>query len=182
MSTVYKINPSLISKVAFRPLRLIIIIFIFILLYFSFIEVQLYHKQNNDINGIYLTLIIQVVLLGLILFYSFRRRKRIYQNLEIIVSDEGIQKSINYQTFGEVTFIDRFIINKANQLTPLYKNLLRWEEITAIDEKPHNLYIKTNGSNNFYGTGQIVVPKEIEQYEEIKKVVVNHLNKNVSQP
>lgn len=169
MNKIYKINPSLINKVAYRPLKRITIIFTLILLYFYFMQMQFYYQQKLETNTTYLPLIMPFVLLGLILFYSFRLRKRVYANLEILINDEGIQKSINYPMPSKVNFIDRLIINSANHLTSLYNNSLTWERITAIDEKPRDLYIKTVSANNFYGSGQIIIPKEIEQYEEIKK-------------
>ena len=180
MDKTFRIDSSLVGKVAYRPLKRITIIFIIVLVYSCFIQVQISHRQNDNDNFVYIPVLISALLLALILVYSFRLKKRIYASVEIIINDEGIQKSINYDTLGKLNFIDKFIIGGANRLSPLYNVLLTWQQVTAIDEKTYDLYIKSINTSNFYGSGQIIIPKEIDNYDEIKRIVTTHLNTNGS--
>lgn len=178
MDKILKIDTSLVSKVAYRPLKRMTILFVIVLVYFGFIQTQTSHGQNGNDSFIYIPIVGSALLLSFILLYSFRLRKLIYANIEVIINDEGIRKSINYDTAGKLNIIDKSFISMANRRSPLYNISLTWQQVTAIDEKTHDLYIKSINASNFYGSGQIIIPKEIENYDEIKKIVVAHLNTN----
>ncbi len=180
MDKIFKIDTSLVNKVAYRPLKRVAILFILVLVYSFFVQTQISHKQNGNERFVYVSILISALLLSLILLYSFSLRKRIYANLQVIINDEGIEKSINYDTLGKIGFVDKFFIGRTHRLSPLYNISLSWQQITAVDEKTNDLRIRTITAANFYGSGQIIIPKEIDNYEEIKKILIGYLNNNGS--
>ncbi|RYE23705.1 MAG: hypothetical protein EOP45_06590 [Sphingobacteriaceae bacterium] len=101
-----------------------------------------------------------------------------YKNLEFIINNEGIVKRINYDTLGPLGFIQQSLLNRTNRMTLIYNSTLKWDEIVSIEDKNDTLYVKSDNSNNFYGSGQILIPKEIDGYEEIKKIIGSHLTTN----
>ena len=177
MNKTYKIDASKINVALSHGLKRTIILLLSALIFF-FITTQINHRDGINQSSNYVSVLVSSLLLGLIILYSYNFKKNLYKNLEVIINEEGIVKQVNYDTLGQLGFIQQMLLNRSNRMSPIYNSILKWNEIVSMEEKNNNLCVKSATSNNFYGSGQILIPKEIDGYEEIKKIIGSHLTNN----
>ncbi len=182
MDKTFKIEKEQVDKLAFRDIRnkgiigLVTIIFTFSSL-ITMIKSANISTVHNPERIIIFSAFIPMVLFGLITWNSYKIKKIFYENYFIKVNDTIIRKYINLENNSKLSGFDKMNWDKAKRLYPQNNISIEWEKLSKIEEKKYGLWLKTKNANNFFGGGQVIIPKEIEKYEELKQII-NEKRKN----
>jgi hypothetical protein len=182
MDKTFKIEKEQVNKLAFRDIKskgiigLATITFTFSYL-ITMIKSSNIPTLHNPERIIILSVSIPIVLFGLITWNSYKFKKIFYDNYLIEINDTIIRKYINLENNSKLSGLDKMNWDKAKRLYPQNDISIEWEKINKIEEKKYGLWLKTENANNFFGSGQVIIPREIEKYEELKQII-NEKRKN----
>ena len=182
MDKTFKIEKEQVSKLAFRDIRNKTIIGLATIIFtFSYFRVMiksakvLSNPQNLD-TILFFSASIPIVFMVFITWNSYNFKKIFYSNYLIEINDTIIKKHISIEN-SKLSELNAMNWKKAKRLYPQNNISIEWEKITKVEEKKYGLWLKTENTNNFFGSGQVIIPKEIEKYEELKQII-NEKRKN----
>lgn len=159
MNGIYKIAPDQVSNVALRATKRNIIILIVTMITYILLTLQMMWKDEKTRASIPLVLcspLFCLPIFGLILWFAFKNFVKHYNNPLIEINDNGIYKWNTGKTPN--VFIS-------------------WDQIIFVEEKKHTLLIKTAKASGWSGTGLINIPKELEDYDKVKNLIMLKANR-----
>lgn len=111
-----------------------------------------------------------VLILGLILLVLIVLARVAGGKLLVIIDENSIIRTINLINENNINPLQQCSCQNNN--TPGGNCLqILFKDITSIEEKNGNLTIKSKYANSFSGNHTIVIPQEIDKYEEIKQII-----------
>lgn len=183
MDKTFKIEKEQVNKLAFRDLQNKAIIgFATIIFTFSYLIIMIKNAKDipslhNPERIIFFSVSIPILIFGFIIWHSYKFKKIFYDNYLININDKMIRKHINLENKSELSGLDKMNWERAKRLYPQNDISIEWEKISKIEEKKYGLWLKTENSNNLFGSGQVIIPREIEKFEELKQII-NEKRKN----
>jgi len=132
-------------------------------------------RSEDPVKSLILSSIVASILIGVMLWYFFSFKILLYSNYTIVLSDDGLKRYIDIDA-SQLTGLKKFSWQRAERINPPYV-FLRWADIKSVVENNHGLFVKTSHSGSLFGAGQIIVPKQMENYEELKQQIksITHL-------
>ncbi len=115
-------------------------------------------------------------MLGLILWSLFGFKKICYANYKITIDENGIRRQIDIDDKLNEMMKIFWSWYKLKLVAPQSDISLKWNQVSKISETNQGLYVKAANSNNFNRSGQIAIPKDIEDHAELKQVVESKIN------
>lgn len=181
MDMTFKIEKGQINKLAFKDIRnksivgLATIIFIFSSLTVMIKSANVMSNPNNLNNIIFFSASITIVFMVFITWNAYNFKKIFYSNYLIEINDTIISKHISIEN-SKLSELNAMNWKKAKRLYPQNNISIEWKKIAKIEEKRFGLCLKTESANNFFGSGQVVIPREIENYNELKQIINEKIN------
>lgn len=107
------------------------------------------------------------------IYYSSRSLSiSIYQNMIFRVSDNFFSREVNVDT-GKLNLIQKYQW-EANRAA--WNKLVSLSDIDSIKDQRHSLQIKCKGVSLSAGSAMVIVPKEVEGYEELENILRQKTN------
>lgn len=171
MKNEYRIEETLIGKLIVRDLsRMLILIVINEIIFFSLFFLNS-KPVKGPVNPLYFTFIMLNLIMIIIFMVVLPLKKRIYRNTVFIVDDRGIQKLVDFEQFGNPGFISGIVLRRSKQMSPDFNIFLQWSEVCRVKEKKHRIILLSANASSFYGTGQIIIPKEIQNFNQLRAYI-----------
>ncbi|QKG51776.1 hypothetical protein [Hymenobacter sp. BRD67] len=172
MDKTFKILPNKIQSLVIRDLKKSgITVFISTATPFLFLA----FKGIPPIKNAFIFFLSLIALISTILFFIFWQtynfKKLFYANYKIIITNNQIRKIIDFSKKESLFGINRMLLENTKQIYPQNNIAINIKDIDKIIETAHGLLIKSKYANNFFGSGQILIPKEIESYGEINNIL-----------
>ncbi|WP_151087815.1 hypothetical protein [Hymenobacter baengnokdamensis] len=174
MDKTFKILPNKVQSLVIRDLKKSGIT-VFISTATLFLLLMLAFKGISPIKNAFILFLSLIAIIVTILFFIFWQtynfKKLFYANYKIIITNNQIRKIIDFSKKESLFRINRMPLENTKQIYPQNNIAINIKDIDKIIETAHGLLIKTKYANNFFGSGQILIPKEIESYGEINNIL-----------
>ena len=169
MDRTFRITPGLESKIVNRSLKRIGIILTCMLPFF----VLVFSAKAHTIYDVIAPLGMTCALFTLLFFFGRQYGISINKKILFHVTDRYIGKSIDADmSFLSPLSIDHGqIVLSESDVEKLKKVIILWGEIEYIKDKGHSLLIKSKGADTWKGIGMLMLPKEIENFDELEKII-----------
>ncbi len=176
--TLDKIPHMAVAKLSKKALGTLVAIFLFCLL------ANFAVKNGKDVPPEMLWYVlagcaITLILMAAMLWCLYRLQILITSNYKITVTEELLQKHVDIEDEQQLYGLNKFLWTLVKRKAPLYTVSIKWLDIVAVAEKKYGLHIKAKNTTYSNGQGQIIVPKQIAGYEELKTQITIHSKKNV---
>ncbi len=176
MNKEFKIIDDKIKSLTHKDLKLFTLIIVitivsvesFIYLQFSRPEVKETGLNTNLIFGVSLAL--TVTTCSLILWYSYGFKKIFYSNYKVLIDNEQIKKIIDLDNLN-LNVLQRLNWERTKRIYPQNNISIKWTEINKIEETNDGINLKTINSNSLTKSGQLFIPKEMDNYSELYEII-----------
>jgi hypothetical protein len=167
MEKTYKIANGQVKNVADRSLRIL-----FILAVFAPLIGLVPAVTEGEIVSSVIACLLTYALMGYIFYNSRSLSITIYQNMIFRVSDNFFSREVSIDS-SKLSFYQKFMweSNKA-----AWNKLISLSDIDSIKDQKHSLLIKCKGVSRSAGGGMVILPKEVEGYEELEKILRQKTN------
>ena len=156
---IYKIDENTIEKLALHFTKPFIFIFLFL------IALQTYFSMKFGTN---LSWYLPIGMVALLLF-TFPTKKKYIKSMRFELTDKYISQTIDInETDGFIEFSRSFNRGQGNN----DEKTILFSEIQSMRiNKRGNIIITSTDYNIFTASGKIVIPAEVEDYEELKNAL-----------
>ena len=166
MDQTYKIAIGQEEKVSYRNLRMVMVIMLI---------VPLITVLPNGVDKITIeAIILTYILAAAVLYGTIKFSVLMMKSVEFIVTDSELRKRIAIEE-SQLNFFQKFQW-KSLQNKGLANVSIRWEDIGALKDQGHSLFVKSKNASSFFGSGIIVLPKEIDNFDKLEEVIRNKVS------
>jgi hypothetical protein len=160
MEKFYKLKPGTETAVATRNYKLIIGLLVVLPIAFLIGNI----KTGESVAVSVVTAVFTALLLGGI-FYLVASVMIIAHRQTVYITDaDGIRRIMN------INEADLNVIQKHNR-----NAYVRWSDLTSAEDKKHSIFLKSKNFNSLTGEGSMMLPKEIEGFDEIDTLIRNKM-------
>jgi hypothetical protein len=164
MDRTFRITPGLEGKVAIRSLKNVLITMICVFIFFIFYSVT----SKIPIATSLLSLCFTTIIVGAIFYANIGFGIIVAKTIVFKVSDDALSRNLDIDE-SKLNFIQLYGWQK-NKLQ-LKLICIKWIDIKSITDKGHSLLIKSRNTNILNGNGMLMLPKEIEGFDELDKII-----------
>ncbi|WP_281612760.1 hypothetical protein [Flammeovirga sp. SubArs3] len=168
MNRILRIKAGEISNVSKRDLKKAVKILLITMTVYIPLQIFTLKGGTNTLLIVAISSIFTVLISSGILRFMYGFKKLYYQSLIIKVNTEGVSKIIDTTTPPSLSGILKINWEQVKNISQKHSISINWEDIKLIKENKYGLLIKGKQSNSFSGNGQFQIPKEIEEFNELK--------------
>jgi|SRR6185437_4498752 len=131
--------------------------------------------SNGNIIRELLSFFVFLLLSGLLYFLRKKYTTLVAENLLIIIDEQSITKKIDLENTPQLNLVNIALYNVAKRNTYGYNTCIEFNQINLVTYKKGDLWIYAVASNSFTGKNVLIVPQEIERFDEIDCVIKNRI-------
>jgi len=172
MDRTFRITPGLEGKVGDRSLKRLIIIIACMIPFMTLILLQTVRK-NSDISALVFSISLFSVIIPVMVFFIRRWGIKALKKELFHVTDKYIGRSIDaddLKTMQNFNDSRRFSLTDS-EIDKVMNVTIPWSDIESITDKGQFLLIKSKGADTWKGIGMLSLPREIEDYDELEKII-----------
>ncbi len=172
----YKLDPnklkSYIAKQNSRVVRLLIVGCLTV----SIVQLTYLKKElgyNSNLFRVFLPYVVTLLFFGLLFFLRKNYTILVAKSLFIIIDENSITKKIDLENTSRVSLLNMCLYNLAKRFTYGYFICIKFNQINSIISNKGDLWIYSLASDSFTGKGVLIIPQEIEKFDEIDSIIKN---------
>jgi hypothetical protein len=170
MEKFYKLKPGTETAVATRNYKLIIGLLVVLPIAFLIGNI----KTGESVAVSVVTAVFTALLLGGI-FYLVASVMIIAHRQTVYITDaDGIRRIMNINE-ADLNVIQKLVWTKAKEQQHNRNAYVRWSDLTSAEDKKHSIFLKSKNFNSLTGEGSMMLPKEIEGFDEIDTLIRNKM-------
>lgn len=166
----YKLTPGTETAVATRNYKLII--GLLIVLPIGFLTGNILTGESIAMS---LVTAVFTALLMWSIFYLVMSIMIIAHRQTVYVTDaDGIRRIMNINEY-DLNVLQKLVWAKAKEQQQNRNAYVRWSDLKSVEDKKHSLYIRGKNFNSMTAEGSMMIPKEIEGFDEIDTLIRNKM-------
>ncbi len=119
--------------------------------------------------------VVSLVFTNLVVFLIYRNNQKLgllgAKNLLVTIDDTSITRIIDLDNEPRMNFLHKYAYQNAKQISGAYYAQIAFKDLKSVETKKEDLWLKSTKSNSFNGKNMIVIPTELEGFEEIEKIL-----------
>ncbi len=171
----FKLNPDRISEYTKRTSNRVLRTIIFVLIGISFLTFLMTQQKGfpkESIGIIFTSHFLAIIILGLIYLNNSKLSRLCAENLRIVVDDVSISRIIDLENEPRMNFMHKYGYKRAKHISGGYYTRIEFSDMKSTEHKNGDLWIYSTESNPINGKYILVLPRELNGFKEVEKLIV----------
>jgi hypothetical protein len=174
----YKIKENRISDYAKKVNNRVFIVLAICMLSFPLLMYPMTMQEGAPDEMIWIiigSMLLTYPIIGLIYLNNKKLSRLVAENYKVTIDESSIVKSIDLDSEPRMNFFHKYAFKRAKKISDGTYCKINFVDLKSIGNKQGDLIIKSTKSNSINGRNIVVIPKELNGFEEIENIITELL-------